>query len=44
MLKFSQKIDYNIKFNEIENKITTDHDDHKHVITQEFDKWTIRKS
>ena len=33
----SKKTDYNAKINEIENKITTDHD--KYITTQEFNKF-----
>ena len=33
-----QKTDYNTKMIEIENKVTTDHDNDKCVTTQEFNK------
>ena len=36
----SQKNDYNIKIIEIGNKVTTDHDHHKYIPTQEFNKLT----
>ena len=35
-----KKTDYNTKINEIENKITTDHDHNKYITTQEFNKLT----
>ena len=34
------KTDYKAKINEIENKITTDHDHDKYITTQEFNKLT----
>ena len=33
-----EKADYNTKINEIEKKITADHDDDKYITTQEFSK------
>ena len=35
-----KKTDYNTKINEIENKITADHDYDKYITTQEFNKLT----
>ena len=35
-----KKTDYNTKISETENKITTDHDNDKYIITQEFNKLT----
>ena len=35
-----KKTDYNTKISEIENDITTDHDDDKYITTQEFNKLT----
>ena len=35
-----KKTDYNTKISEIENKITTDCDHDKHIITQHFNKLT----
>ena len=37
-----KKTDYNPKISETENKITTDHDHGKYIITQEFDKLTAK--
>ena len=36
----SKKTDYNTKTNEIENKITADHDHDKYITTQELNKLT----
>ena len=38
-----KKTDYNTKISEIENKISTNHDHHKYITTQEFNKLEIRK-
>ena len=35
-----KKTDYNTKISEIENKITTDHDNDKCITTQEFNELT----
>ena len=35
-----KKTDYNTKFSEIKNKITTHHDHDKYIATQEFNKLT----
>ena len=35
-----KRFDYNTKFREILNEITTDHDDDKYINTQEFNKLT----
>ena len=35
-----KKTDYNTKFSEIKNKITTHHDHDKYITTQEFNKLT----
>ena len=35
-----KKTNYNTKFNEIEKKITADHDHDKYIIIQEFNKST----
>ena len=37
----SKKSDYNTKINEIEIKITTDHDHAKYTTTQEFNNLTL---
>ena len=37
-----EKSGYNTKINEIENKITTDHDHDKCITTQEFNKLTAQ--
>ena len=36
-----KKTDYNTKISEIENKISTNHDHHKYITTQEFNKLEI---
>ena len=37
---YSKKNDYNTKISEIENKITTDHDQDKYITTQELNNIT----
>ena len=37
---FVKKTEYNTKFTEIQNKVTTDHDHDKYITTQDFNKLT----